>query len=616
MIDLGVIVDWTKIKTFVDVVYIDKDDDDFTYWYSQDSIIAESMKYTESASDTDTIQFGISDTPCLEIDLIEMEDRFGNMIDLTNKDINVGIYLGPFGDEFPYYEYIPLGTFKVSKHSKNYNSDITHVLAYSSALIDLDAEDITTSFFPSTAGTTGALNVRKLYRGPVEYFMRDFTDDYTENFYEITEKATATKALNPNIESYTHKEWKRGPYSSGTYLYYWIKTEQTVRQCSYTYAKPNKGEAVYFYRFFDSWQENASDLENQGRFQDTQAESDRLAIAAALPDYPAPYILQGSFFDIISNMNEYLSDVPGSSLGEWAERYYIFDMKNLPSIDIKAAHCLSYKVSIGTSRGPYEGPSEEPASWTQYSSKTYSDVTANAFPDVISFQFLIVNNLLLSVPLDMNSYRRTAMGVNYPVGTLGFTKKLMWDMISEENGNLCRVNRENNSIEMYSLVGSDCLYPSNEIYPSQNLYPKKSNSYDIKLFMYEFLNYQSQRKKQIGKITVGTNGQYTAQVEDFNEKEYESIVISPDNVFVKGIENAYGLNSDELKSIADNILNKYKNYKFIPFECQSVGLPILQAGDFIVVENIDHEQKKFYIARRTLSGIAALKDDFSAGGLS
>ena len=134
--------------------------------------------------------------------------------------------------------------------------------------------------------------------------------------------------------------------------------------------------------------------------------------------------------------------------------------------------------------------------------------------------------------------------------------------------------------------------------------------------MYEFLNYQGDRSKKIGKVVIGSSGQYTAQVEDYSESEYESVTIDSGNIFVKGIEEIYGANSNELKAFADDILDNYKNYDFIPYECTAIGLPFMQAGDFIVVEDINHDRKKFYIARRTLSGIQALKDDYSAGGLS
>lgn len=603
MIDLGFVVDWTKIKTFVDVVYVDKDDDDFTYWYSQDSIIAESMKYTESASDTDTIQFGISDTPCLEIDLIEMKDRFGNMIDLTNKDIDVGIYLGPFGDEFPYFEYIPLGTFKVSKHSKNYNSDITHVLAYSSALIDLDAEDITSDFFVHNLATS--LNKYAFWSGNIERYLDKFTNNAFSEYYEITDPVQYNKALGDNY-SYTSK-------GHGQANNYWTRVDVVVQECDYVRSFNN--DDYYYYRV------RATDDFSFISRNNSQAISDYLNDRNNLPsEYPR---LDNSL-DFSERGNFYASKsyIEGATIDVY--RYYNDGNESkliVPSVaqNLAAGHILQYSLHTGI--GTYsDGRYIEPTNWTLRSTRSYSAIQLSDFLNVSCQtikikKFLFGVNLPLITGLNVNTVYN-AMAVNYPVNSDGFTKSVMWDMLAECLGKMCRVNRNDGNFELYSLIDSDGLYPSNDIYPAQDIYPRKSNSYDIKLNMYEYLNYQGERSRKIGKVTVGTNGQYSAQVEDYNPNEYEEVTISPENIFIKGFEAVYGATSDELKGFADAILDNYKNYEFIPYECQSVGLPFMQAGDFIVVENIDHEQKKFYIARRTLSGIAALKDDFSAGGLS
>lgn len=560
-------------------------------------IVAESMKFVESAGDTDTIKFGISDTPCFEVDVYGVPD-------LSNSDIEVKLIcdFSEYGgdDDFE----IIIGKFKIDKMTQNYNTELVHILAYSSAMIDLDAEDITTSFFRTDS--------TYWWRGQIERLLDRFTDGYTSDMYEISEEYTFNKAMASDTQSVDVKEYSESYNPSTTvYTFSWTRTVYTVRQIIYTLDVSAIDTAQCIFKERESWQGGAS-LENYGWFDDDQCYQDRQSWT--ISGYPTPKM--GA---IPSNWNFMTSNYYNVSPDEIPNRIEELP-KNGTTINVKASHCLSYAVYRGTSTSYTPSIHPEPSSWTLIGSNTYPEMSITDAPDIHtrlmrSKEFLFGINLGLN-PLLTSTTIRDAMAANYPSGSSGFTKALMWNMIAECIGKMCRMNRENGSLELYSLIDADSLYPSNDIYPAQDIYPRESNSYDIKLSMYEYLNYQGERSKKIGKVTIGTNGQYSAQVQDYNPNEYEEITISPENIFVKGFESRYGATSNEVKGFADAILDNYKDYEFIPYECQAVGLPFMQAGDFIVVENLEHDNKKFYIARRTLSGIQALKDDYSAGGLS
>ena len=567
---------------------------------TNDDIIAESMKFVESAGDTDTIKFGISDTPCFEVDVYGVPD-------LSNSEIEVKLIcdFSEYGgaDDFE----IIIGRFRIDKMTQNYNTELVHILAYSSAMVDLNAEDITQEFFYT--------DVSSVWRGTIEYILRNFTDGYTSNMYRFTDLTAFTKTL---AEDTTAGEWKTNINvfnpSTRMYTFYWTKAVCTVRQVIYKFTVPTEEMFQFLYREWEAWQDEAWTPLQVGRIGDDQCYQDQQSWSTQ--GYPEPhggYIT--SAWDYINSL--YFSDSPDGiryrmiTIGEVGEAGY--------DVIVKASHCLSYAVYNGTSTQATTYNPPEPSSWTLVGSNTYPEITLADAPDIHAKRFIATEYLFgnaLACDYYFYSNLRNAMAANYPSGSDGFTKAVMWNMIAECIGKMCRMNRADGSLELYSLIDADGLYPADDLYPAEDLFPRESNSYDIKLSMYEYLNYQGERSKRIGKVTVGTNGQYSAQVPDYNANEYAEITISPENIFVKGFEYRYGATSNEVKHFADEILNNYKDYEFIPYECQAVGLPFMQAGDFIVVENIEHDNKKFYIARRTLSGIQALKDDYSAGGLS
>lgn len=76
---------------------------------------------------------------------------------------------------------------------------------------------------------------------------------------------------------------------------------------------------------------------------------------------------------------------------------------------------------------------------------------------------------------------------------------------------------------------------------------------------------------------------------------------------------AHGKSYDDLKYIADNLYNSVRNISYIPFEAETIGKPYLQVGERVRIK-AKNKTIESYILKRTLKGIQALRDTYSAAG--
>ena len=83
---------------------------------------------------------------------------------------------------------------------------------------------------------------------------------------------------------------------------------------------------------------------------------------------------------------------------------------------------------------------------------------------------------------------------------------------------------------------------------------------------------------------------------------------------IQGNIFCYGKTSDELVLIAENIFNKIKNIKYVPFSVTKTGNPCLEIGDKVSV-SVRNKNIETYVLERKLYGIQMLKDDYNSKGL-
>lgn len=176
--------------------------------------------------------------------------------------------------------------------------------------------------------------------------------------------------------------------------------------------------------------------------------------------------------------------------------------------------------------------------------------------------------------------------------------------ICEVNGCFGHINR-NNEFDYIRLSGVPEIYPNNDLYPSNDLYPL-GNEY---------------------AVLVKRNHYISCQYEDFKTGWIDAVEVRPEeesagaiagdasgNVYVL-TDNflLYGKTAEELTVIAENILSIAKIIQYRPATITAIGNPTICVGDGIRL-NTKHEIVNTYVLQRTLSGIQALKDNYTAEG--
>lgn len=127
-------------------------------------------------------------------------------------------------------------------------------------------------------------------------------------------------------------------------------------------------------------------------------------------------------------------------------------------------------------------------------------------------------------------------------------------------------------------------------------------------------------------ITISKNHYISADYQDYmvsqidklqirqDEDDIGSIVGTGSNTYV--IENnflVYGKDAAQLKTIATNAFNRIKSITYRPAEISSVGNPCIEAGDAIKLST-KYAELTTYVLERSLKGIQALTDSFTAQG--
>lgn len=156
------------------------------------------------------------------------------------------------------------------------------------------------------------------------------------------------------------------------------------------------------------------------------------------------------------------------------------------------------------------------------------------------------------------------------------------------------------------------LYPSFMLYPSNSLLPvsetdktyAQSNliSENVSKAMYRSVKFEEYTVKEIDKLQI-------RQEED----DIGAIVGTGSNTYViEGNFLVFGKSAAELDIIATNTFGNMNKRPYRPYSSESIGLPYAELGDMIAFATDDVVTG--YIFKRTLTGIQALVDTYSAPG--
>lgn len=163
------------------------------------------------------------------------------------------------------------------------------------------------------------------------------------------------------------------------------------------------------------------------------------------------------------------------------------------------------------------------------------------------------------------------------------------------------------------LQPNDRLIPAKALYPSADLYlmnPGEMNDqiFDEQLDSYLLISCQFEEHKvqSVERVRIrqedGDIGAYYGE--------------GGNSCTIEGNFLMYGKTAKELTEIARNIYGIVSGRIYIPYESDVKGLPYIEVGDAVKFAFDDHNEEYVvsYVMKRTLKGICALRDSYSATG--
>lgn len=186
--------------------------------------------------------------------------------------------------------------------------------------------------------------------------------------------------------------------------------------------------------------------------------------------------------------------------------------------------------------------------------------------------------------------------------------------ICEVNGCFPKIGRDGKLHYIYLEQSIEGLYPANTLFPDHapdymvqsktgHLYPQSPKSYGIDRSNYIECKWEDYTVREITKLQVRQE-----------ENDIGCVIGTGDNCYIiEGNFLLYGKTKGHLKIVAENIFQKIKNIVYRPFDADCVGNPCLEIGDPIRIST-RYEIVESYILKRTMKGIQALRDSYSAAG--
>ena len=177
--------------------------------------------------------------------------------------------------------------------------------------------------------------------------------------------------------------------------------------------------------------------------------------------------------------------------------------------------------------------------------------------------------------------------------------------ILEINGVSGHISFNGNFRYVEFSVVHDGLFPHDTLYPSDELYPKDVDYYRLTGGEYQSgsLVYEEFECQTVTQLQIR-----------MNEGDIGAVVGSAGNTYI--IQNnpiLYGLSSTQLRSVAENALTKIRILYFTPSSITTPASPWYELGDVLTVIGV-RDTIIICMLNRKMSGITALKDDYSCKG--
>ena len=182
--------------------------------------------------------------------------------------------------------------------------------------------------------------------------------------------------------------------------------------------------------------------------------------------------------------------------------------------------------------------------------------------------------------------------------------KTVIESICEINGCFGHIGR-NGKLQYVVLEQMiEGLYPADDLYPEDDLYPADPmGTAEVSRSNYISCQYEDFIVQHIDKLQIRQEENDIGAISGTGNNCY----IIEDNFLV------YGKSAAELQTIADNVLSVIGVVWYRPAQVEARGNPCLEVGDGILLHTT-RETIYTYILQRTLKGIQALRDSYTAEG--
>lgn len=182
--------------------------------------------------------------------------------------------------------------------------------------------------------------------------------------------------------------------------------------------------------------------------------------------------------------------------------------------------------------------------------------------------------------------------------------KTVIEAICEINGCFGHIGRNGKLRYVVLEQMIEGLYPADELYPSDDLYPADPlGTTEVSKSMYLSCQYEDFIVQHITKLQIRQEENDIGAIAGNGNNSY----IIEDNFLV------YGKSAVDLQTIADNVLSVISGVWYRPAQVEARGNPCLEVGDGILLYT-SRETIYTYILQRTLKGIQALWDSYTAEG--
>lgn len=148
------------------------------------------------------------------------------------------------------------------------------------------------------------------------------------------------------------------------------------------------------------------------------------------------------------------------------------------------------------------------------------------------------------------------------------------------------------------------LYPANDLYPADDLYPRAPRTTKIGNNIYISCKYEDYITHKIDKLQIRQEENDIGSIAGTGSNCY----IVEDNFLV------YGKSSADLERVANNLFSVISEIMYRPFDADVKGNPCFEVGDAVRLTT-RYEIIESYILKRTLKGVQALRDRYSADGI-